>query len=294
MRPLPALVASFALLVALGGGADGVSLPAATTVSAAQGADHAAGLVIATPDGEVKTACVRFSEASIDGQQLLDRAEADRGDINPVYAQFGSRGTAVCSLCGTGCPSSDCFCQNAYWNYNIAHEGRWVRSGTGVNGRTVEHGDVDGWAFGADGAAPPYISFERICGSSAEPTAQPTTEEPAASPSPSPAGQPAPATSPSPAEAPVTADPQPTDDPAVAGGPGSPTPPSPTATAPTDDDPDDDLAAPTSAPEDQEPVATPAGDDDEAAGGPGTGLAFAALLAALVGAAVWQRRRREP
>lgn len=285
MRAVPVLVASLALLVAFGVGAGGASLPVGATFSAAQGADNAAGLVIAVPGGEVKTVCVRFSADAIDGRQLLDLAHGQRGGIDPVYARFGSRDTAVCSLCGTGCSSGDCFCQDAYWNYNVAHEGRWVRSGTGVNGRTLGHGDVDGWAFGGDGAAPPYLSFEQICGASAEPTASPTTAEPAASPSPSPspAGQPAPTPSPSRAEPPPTTASEPTDGPTVAAGP----------VAPVDADPDES-PTPTAAPEDQEPVATPPADGGAQGGGPGAGLAFLVLLSALVAATAWQRRRRRP
>lgn len=123
---------------------------------------HAAGLVVDTGT-EVKPVCVRFSEDAISGEELLRRA-----DVDPVFADYGSMGKAVCALCGTGCPADDCFCESEtsgrYWNYVRARDGGWQSSNRGASSTTLRHGDVDGWAWGTRGSKPPYMTFEAICG----------------------------------------------------------------------------------------------------------------------------------
>lgn len=294
MRPLSLLLASIAVLVAV---ADSASLPGVTLTSASQGAANAAAVVIADPDGgDPKTVCVRFSESSITGKQLLDRAAQQRPDIDPVYARFGERGHAVCALCDVGCDASDCFCQSRYWNYNVARDGAWVRSGLGVDQRTVEHGDVDGWAFGGDGAAPPYIAFETICGAQQQPSPQPSptpestpTTAPSTSASPSAEPSPSSATTRAPTET-AAPTPAPTSPPATPS-PAPSTAPSASPSAPDLTTGPEPVATPTPTAQAGSPVPTPpeGGDDAPASGVAGT-VAFLAVLGALIGLALWRRR----
>ncbi|WDP93299.1 MAG: VPLPA-CTERM sorting domain-containing protein [Desulfobacter sp.] len=47
--------------------------------------------------------------------------------------------------------------QNGYWSYWLADGTDWGYSGTGMSGRTLSDGDVDGWGFsfyGGGGGAP--------------------------------------------------------------------------------------------------------------------------------------------
>ncbi|MGD2143458.1 MAG: prenyltransferase/squalene oxidase repeat-containing protein [Anaerolineae bacterium] len=65
-------------------------------------------------------------------------------------------GPAVCAIGGVGCPADDCFCGGfTFWNYLYWAEDSWAGYGVGVGGSTVEDGDVEGYAWGAWGTAPP-------------------------------------------------------------------------------------------------------------------------------------------
>jgi len=270
MRPI--LLTSLALVLTVTGGASAPSLPAPALAAATQGAGSAAGLVIADPHGgPPKTVCVRFAEGAITGRQLLDRATQQRPEIDPVYARFGSRGHAVCALCGEGCDAGDCFCQSRYWNYNVARDGGWTRSGVGVDQRTVEHGDVDGWAFGGDGAAPPYLSFEQICGPAAQPSPSATAQSsPTATPTPTPAtATPAPTATATASPSPLATSPTTTPTPTV-----SPVRPSPSADPEV---PDPEFAA-------------RADDGDDGGRELGGAVAFLAIIAGLVGLILLRRR----
>lgn len=227
--PLPSLFAVAAVVTALSAG------PIAPPRAAAQQAQpqqlNAAAVVIDTGT-QVRKICVRFPEPELTGEELLRRAKVDA-----VFAEY-SIGQAVCSLCGTGCPSDDCFCESGttgrYWNYSRDGEAGWQRSSLGASSTTVTNGDVDGWAWGTEGAMPPWIGFESICvetdaGADAQPAATParvTAPRSAApvaptSPTASPAAAPErPSASPSPvASAEATADAfeseQPRDDPTL-------------------------------------------------------------------------------
>lgn len=161
MSRLSALVWSLVVAVTAVAGLQGVVGGPAVGVAQPR---HAAGLVVDTGE-RVKRICVRFDEPSISGEQLLRRA-----DVDAVFADYGSMGSAVCALCGTGCPSEDCFCETndsgRYWNFSRASDGRWQRSSRGPSETTVEDGDVHGWAWGTEGAEPSYVPFKAICSSS--------------------------------------------------------------------------------------------------------------------------------
>lgn len=121
------------------------------------------GLVVDTGDGQVKKMCVTFAEASISGAEVLRRA-----DVNAVFANYGGQGTAVCSLCHTGCPSSNCLTcdpDGRYWAYSRAPWGAssYQYSRAGAGSTTVGDGDVEAWAWGS-GRPPVYASFAELCG----------------------------------------------------------------------------------------------------------------------------------
>jgi LPXTG-motif cell wall-anchored protein len=184
LLPLLALIATAALIVPVG---------------QAQESQNQAGVVIRYGDGHVATSCVRFSEPSISGIELLQRAGVS------VIAQSGGIGSAVCKISNDGCdyPSEDCFCQCkggncAYWAYQRLRGDHWAYSPIGASASQVQPGDVDGWAWGAGsvqtGAAPPVIPLDQIC-----------TENPVALPPtiPPPTSVPAPSTAPKPTFVPV-------------------------------------------------------------------------------------------
>ncbi len=170
----------------------------AATPSRAQGPNRA-GVVVQFGDGSVVTRCVRFSEESITGYELLRRARL------PIVVEFGSFGAAICKIGAEGCtfPREPCFCQCqtlgagcTYWVYSQLKDGRWVISGLGASNRTVRDGDVDGWAWGKGdgntGVAPLSVTLDQICNTNAptmtiatatlEPTPQATPEPVSATP----------------------------------------------------------------------------------------------------------------
>ena len=129
----------------------------------AQVAEHRAVVVVDTGTF-VRNVCVRFTQDSLSGTEVLQRA-----GVNPGLRTFGGQGAAVCSLCGQGCPS-DGSCLTCggkdYWAYFRASSGsatfRYAAGGAG--GARVRDGDVEGWKWGNGSAPPPYVSVEQICG----------------------------------------------------------------------------------------------------------------------------------
>lgn len=155
-----------------------------------------AGLVIAYGEGQASTYCVSFSESSISGLELLQRAGV------PFEVEVGGVGAAVCSIDGVGCPATDCFCQCSgnscsYWSYWHLLGGAWQFSGVGADAYQVENEAVDGWSWGSgnvgSGSEPPLFTFDQICGSQTEPTATPTN-----TPTPVPTDTPVPTATPEP------------------------------------------------------------------------------------------------
>jgi len=124
-----------------------------------------AGLVIVHGDGAVTQMCVEFSEDSINGAELLQRAGSEL-----VIGAYGGLGYGICSIDGEGCEAGkDCFCQCrgspcAYWVYShLQPDGSWAVSGVGASAWTLHAGDVDGWVWGDGSTAPPQVSFGDIC-----------------------------------------------------------------------------------------------------------------------------------
>jgi len=171
--PLASLFAAAAVVTAL---STGPVAPPRAAAQEAQPQDLNAAAVVIDTGTQVRKICVRFSEPELTGEELLRRAKVDA-----VFAEY-SIGQAVCSLCGTGCPADDCFCESGttgrYWNYSRDGEAGWQRSSLGASSTTVRDGDVDGWAWGTEGAVPPWIGFESICvetdaGADAKPVSSP-------------------------------------------------------------------------------------------------------------------------
>jgi hypothetical protein len=124
-----------------------------------------AGLVIVQGDSTVTQKCVEFSEDSITGVELLERAGSEL-----VIGVYGGLGYGVCSIDGEGCAAvKDCFCQCrgspcAYWVYSHRQpDGSWAVSGVGASSWALHTGDVDGWVWGDGSKAPPQVAFGDIC-----------------------------------------------------------------------------------------------------------------------------------
>ncbi len=167
---------------------------------------HHAAVVIDTGDGKVRKFCLAFPEESVTGAEALRRIDAAA-----VFATYGGKGEAVCSLCGVGCPSGECFCDRSkYWAYHRAGPGggAYQASRAGVSATTVRDGDVEGWRWGG-GDAPPPATVGEVCDVAEPPSrtaaATTTSTTPASSTSTSapPAGAAPPPTSPSPTPPPT-------------------------------------------------------------------------------------------
>lgn len=174
-----------------------------------------AGLVVRYGDGRVVTACVRFSEPEISGEELLYRA-----GLEVSVQPFGGMGNAVCAINGEGCqpPGEPCFCQCqtmgekcVYWVYaHLGEDGKWHTAGRGPSTTLLHNGDVDGWAWGG-GVALPALTFADICAAPATATVTPlaVTTSDGRTPSPSSIEEGSEEKSPSPTLPPATATPPP-------------------------------------------------------------------------------------
>ena len=153
------------------------------------------GLVADFGNGRVATRCVEFSQSEISGYDVLRQS-----GLHIVANEVSGMGVTICDIGGaSGCSASNCFCRCqgmtcTYWTYSYLEGGSWQYSPLGASARTVQHGDVEGWAWGegntGGGAQPPVLSFEQICSISGAPA----TAEPPASPTDAPTLPPTPAT----------------------------------------------------------------------------------------------------
>lgn len=112
-----------------------------------------AGVVVDFGNGRLQTACVTFTEPSLTGLELLERAGL------PLTIAQQPGGALVCQIGDTGCPADDCFCacrggDCAFWNYWHGQNGDWSFSPIGAAHYTVLPGTVDGWAWGGNATAP--------------------------------------------------------------------------------------------------------------------------------------------
>ncbi|MGH2627581.1 MAG: hypothetical protein ACRDHY_13130 [Anaerolineales bacterium] len=123
----------------------------APAAAPASGRVHRAGLVVVHGTGEIRRACVEFTEETISGEELLARSgfEVARDEANPL-------GSLICAIDGEGCdgPGEPCLCQClgpgscAYWSYfQRAPQAGWTYSALGARARRVWPGELDGWVW---------------------------------------------------------------------------------------------------------------------------------------------------
>lgn len=146
-----------------------LALPLVAQAQSEPGGVNRAGVVVRGIDGQVRTACVSFTEPTIGGLALLERSGFD------VNTQVSGSNATVCSIDGAGCsfPQDKCFCQCQgggacrFWNYWHLVGGAWQFAATGAPVYRVKPGGVDGWSWGGggdeDGSRPPALSFAEIC-----------------------------------------------------------------------------------------------------------------------------------
>jgi len=124
-------------------------------------------LVVEFGDGSHLVRCVRFSEKSISGLDLLRRSGLE------VVTQGG----AVCRIETEGCdsPAVKCFCKCqgtpcAYWSYWHWRKDRWIYAQEGSADHAVSDGSIEGWVWG-DGQLPPTATpDDEACPPVPEPT----------------------------------------------------------------------------------------------------------------------------
>lgn len=132
-----------------------------------QGAElHHAAVVVRHGNGGLTYALVAFPEESIDGAELLKRA-----DLGAVTVEFGGLGEAVCIVEKEGCPPSVCqkkVCQTGaadspFWHfYQLDAAGAWQFTALGASSAKVHDGDVTGWSWTGKDANLPATSFAAL------------------------------------------------------------------------------------------------------------------------------------
>ncbi len=124
-------------------------------------------VVVKFPD-QTQTRCVTVLQDA-DAYQALQDA-----DLNAAWSYYGqSLGHGLCGISGTGCPSTNCYCNpNEYWNfYAKQNQGDpWTYSSVGFDGGSScsDHycavdGGMLGFGYGAYGTQPPAYSFNDVC-----------------------------------------------------------------------------------------------------------------------------------
>jgi hypothetical protein len=170
-----AAVAMVALISVVAGGV-GTALTAAPARAATA---HRAAVVVYV-DGAVHTAKITFTSDSISGIDALN----DAGFV-PLVRVFGGNGGAVCALevGGTtiGCPADNscltCSEASDYWAYfrALAGETSYTYSRAGAGSTEVRDGGVEAWAWGTGATPTPFVSFASVWGSGdPPPTTRPT------------------------------------------------------------------------------------------------------------------------
>ncbi|MGQ9599727.1 MAG: hypothetical protein ACUVWZ_09945, partial [Anaerolineae bacterium] len=159
-RPKRALLALLLILLVASIGQPGAK---------AQG-ENRVGLVVQFSNGSYLSRCILFSESRISGYDVLLRSGLELG-----VSVEGGMGVFICSIGGIGCPVTNCMCDYPpnYWSYWHLVNGEWVYSQMGASGHMINHGDVEGWSWGA-GSPPVVIPFEQICAPPATDTPLPT------------------------------------------------------------------------------------------------------------------------
>ncbi len=118
------------------------------------------------PDGHSVTKCLSVND-SADGYFILNGM-----GLEVSWGAPGAYGHGLCAINGTGCPSSNCFCNpDTYWNFYIKENMAvlWDYSSVGFDGGDcMTHycaidGEVLGFAYGKYGTKPKNYGFSEIC-----------------------------------------------------------------------------------------------------------------------------------
>jgi len=124
-------------------------------------------VVVKFPD-QTQTRCVTAPQGT-DAYRILEDL-----DFNAAWSYYGqSLGHGLCGISGTGCPSTNCYCNpNEYWNFYVKGSGgaQWTYSQVGFDGGAscndhycAADGDMIGLGFGTYGTEPAAYSFDEVC-----------------------------------------------------------------------------------------------------------------------------------
>lgn len=141
----------------------GILLLATTGFAAAQsGGTKQVGVVVAFPDGTTETAVVTVPEPAT----TLDALKAAKLQL---VTQTGSFGESICKINETGCPESNCFCdETKFWAYYHLTGSAWSAAAEGVGAFVPADKSVEGLAWSGFDAnynpteQPPVSTFEQL------------------------------------------------------------------------------------------------------------------------------------
>ena len=134
--------------------AAGLGLALVLLLSAAVAAARPAGpnspasgvVIVQSGDHDLVARPITFT-APISGLHALELS-----GLKVVAKDYGFA-TAVCSIEGLGCPAENCFCSSNSWSHNYWDGNVWQAYPGGAEQVTVNDGTVEGWRWGAWGAA---------------------------------------------------------------------------------------------------------------------------------------------
>ena len=124
------------------------------------------GVVVEFPDGKLWYRCLNVEENE-DGYRLMEKT-----GLNLEWSYYNTLGHALCKIENTGCPASNCFCNDKYWNFYTAGIGdrEWRYSSVGFDGGSscnehycAKYGDLLGFAYGGFGTKPKFFEFRDVC-----------------------------------------------------------------------------------------------------------------------------------
>lgn len=132
------------------------------------------GIVVEFPDGTIVQECVGVKD-NTNGYDILEKTSLDI-----TWSDKGQWGHALCKISGIGeeVSGTNCAWGSEYWGFFIAENNDWSYSPVGLDTPgdcwnrdfssygghyCAKHGDVLGFAHGAFGTKPIFISSEEIC-----------------------------------------------------------------------------------------------------------------------------------
>jgi len=127
---------------------------AAASAEGAASSDHV-GLVIGFDVDRYIVITVPADEQGITGLGLLQTSGLEMVHDNGLVCKLG--------IVGCNAPEQPCICDMPnYWSYWLLDEAGWGHSGRGAGARILSPGDVDGWAWGSRGTAPPEVTVAAV------------------------------------------------------------------------------------------------------------------------------------